>query len=127
MTEIIYKEESYKIIGACMKVHAALGAGFLESVYQEALEKQFIKDQIPYAREKILKVHFDGHELRKTFKADFVCYDQIIVELKSSSFIHIDNIAQTKTYLKATQCRLGLLVNFGEKSLTYKRVLHSFN
>ncbi|MBP1639423.1 MAG: GxxExxY protein [Bacteroidetes bacterium] len=125
MTEIIYKEESYKIIGACMKVHAALGAGFLESVYQEALEKQFIKDQIPYAREKILKVHFDGQELRKTFKADFVCYDQIIVELKSASFIHIDNIAQTKNYLKATQYKLGLLVNFGEKSLTYKRILNS--
>jgi GxxExxY protein len=60
MAEIIYKEESYKIIGACMKVHSSLGSGFLESVYQEALEKQFIKDQIPYIREKVLKVHFNG-------------------------------------------------------------------
>jgi GxxExxY protein len=125
MAEIIYKEESYKIIGACMKVHSSLGSGFLESVYQEALEKQFIKDLIPYVREKVLRVHFDGQELRKTFKADFVCYDRIIVELKSSSFIHLDNIAQTKNYLKATQYQLGLLVNFGERSLAYKRILNS--
>ena len=127
MAELIYKEESYKIIGSCMKVHSELGAGFLESVYQEALEKQFIKDSIPYVREKILKIQFAGEQLKKTFKADFVCYDKIIIELKAASFIHTDNIKQTLNYLNATNLKLGLLVNFGEKSLTYKRILNSCN
>lgn len=78
--KIIFKEESYKIIGACMKVHAALGAGFMESVYQEALEKQFRSDLIHFTREPMLKIEYNGELLRKTFKADFICYDAIIVE-----------------------------------------------
>ena len=110
-----------------MKVHTELGAGFLESVYQEALEKQFIKDNVPYQREKLLKIQFDGENLRKTFKADFVCYDKIIVELKAAIFIHNDNIEQIRNYLKATKLKLRLIVNFGEPSLKYKRVLHSHN
>lgn len=127
MADILYKEESYKIIGACMKVHSELGAGFLESVYQEALEKQFIKDGIPYEREKLLKIDFDGQQLKKSFKADYVCYNKIIVELKAAIFIHNDNIEQTRNYLKATKLQLGLIVNFGEPSLKYKRVLNSYN
>ena len=127
MADILYKEESYKIIGTCMKVHSELGAGFLESVYQEALEKQFIKDGIPYEREKLLKIDFDGQQLKKSFKADYVCYDKIIVELKAAIFIHNDNIEQTRNYLKATKLQLGLIVNFGEPSLKYKRVLNSYN
>ena len=127
MAEIIYKEESYKIIGSCMKVHAELGSGFLESVYQEALEKQFIKDGVTYEREKILTILFDGEQLKKHFKADFVCYDKIIVELKAAPFIHHDNVEQTKNYLNATKMQLGIVVNFGQKSLTYKRILNSYN
>ncbi|HNX89547.1 MAG TPA: GxxExxY protein [Paludibacteraceae bacterium] len=127
MADILYKEESYKIIGTCMKVHSELGAGFLESVYQEALEKQFIKDGIPYEREKLLKIDFDGQQLKKSFKADYVCYNKIIVELKAAIFIHNDNIEQTRNYLKATKLQLGLIVNFGETSLKYKRVLNSYN
>ena len=69
MADILLKEESYKIIGSCMKVHSELGAGFLESVYQEALEKQFIKDNVPYQREKLLKIQFAGENLKKTFNA----------------------------------------------------------
>lgn len=124
MVDILYKDESYKIIGTCMKVHAELGSGFLESVYQEALEKQFIKDNVPYQREKLLKIQFDGESLRKTFKADFVCYDEIIVELKAATSIHYDNILQIQNYLNATHFKLGLLVNFGESSLKYKRVIN---
>lgn len=120
----MYKDESYKIIGSCMKVHTELGAGFLESVYQEALEKQFIKDSVPFQREKLLKIQFDGESLRKTFKADFVCYDEIIVELKAATSIHYDNILQIQNYLNATHFKLGLLVNFGESSLKYKRVIN---
>jgi GxxExxY protein len=124
MIEIIFKEESYRIIGSCMKVHTQLGAGFLESVYQEALEKQFIKDGIPYVREKLLLIQFDGEPLKKRFRADFVCFDKIIVELKSAVFVHNDNFLQTQNYLNATKFQLGLLVNFGEPSLKYKRVLN---
>jgi len=125
MADILYKDESYKIIGSCMKVHAELGSGFLESVYQEALEKQFIKDGIPYIREKVLKINYDGVQLKKTFKADFVCYDKIIIELKAASFIHNDNLKQTTNYLNATKFQLGIIVNFGEKSLVYKRVINA--
>ena len=124
MSEIIFKEESYRIIGSCMKVHTQLGAGFLESVYQEALEKQFIKDGIPYVREKLLLIQFDGEPLKKRFRADFVCFDKIIVELKSAVFVHNDNFLQTQNYLNATKFQLGLLVNFGDPSLKYKRVLN---
>jgi len=108
-----------------MKVHAELGSGFLESVYQEALEKQFIKDGIPYIREKVLKINYDGEQLKKTFKADFVCYDKIIVELKAAVLLHNDNIKQTTNYLNATNFQLGIIVNFGEKSLVYKRVINA--
>jgi len=127
MADLLYKEESYNIIGSCFTVHRKLGPGFLESVYQEALEKQFIKDAIPYEREKILKIQFDGDQLKKTFKADYVCYDKIIVELKASSFIHNDNLDQTYNYLRSTEFKLGLIVNFGQKSLVYKRILNSYN
>lgn len=124
MADILYKDESYKIIGACMKVHSELGCGFLESVYQESLEKQFIKDNVPYQREKVLKINYDGEQLKKTFKADFVCFEKIIVELKAVAFIHNDHLLQTKNYLNATNFKLGLLVNFGEPSLKYNRILN---
>jgi GxxExxY protein len=88
------------------------------------LEKQFIKDDVTYEREKILTIQFDGEQLKKHFKADFVCYDKMVVELKATSFIHHDNLLQTQNYLRATKYKLGLLVNFGEPSLTYKRVLN---
>ncbi len=124
MVELLFKDESYKIIGSCMKVHSTLGPGFSESVYQEALSIQFTKDGIPFEREKVLEIYFDGEKLKKHFKADFVCFGSIIVELKSNTFIHSDNLEQTRNYLKSTKFKLGLLVNFGEKSLTYKRVLN---
>ena len=110
-----------------MKVHTELGSGFLESVYQEALEKQFIKDGIPYVREKLLNVYFNGEKLKKHFKADFVCFDSIIIELKASTFTHNDNLDQTLNYLKTIKFQLGIVVNFGQKSLVYKRILNSHN
>lgn len=127
MGEIVFKDESYKIIGACMKVHRALGCGFLESVYQEALTKQFLAEGIPFEQQKLISVYFNDEKLDKYFKADFLCFDKIIVEIKAKPFIHQDNIDQIKNYLKSTRLKLGLLVNFGEKSLTYKRALNSQN
>jgi GxxExxY protein len=120
---LIYKSESYKIIGACMEVHKTLGCGFLEAVYQEALSIEFEKRKIPYEQEKILRIYYKKHLLKKTYNADFVCYDKIIVETKAISQLHPDNMAQSLNYLKATGFKLALLVNFGAPSLQYKRIV----
>lgn len=125
MADIVFKEESYKIIGSCLTVFNKLGSGFLESVYQEALEIQLKHDNIPFEKEKRLHIKFDDIQLDKFFKADFICFGSIIVELKATPFIHKNDTAQVLNYLRATDMRLGILVNFGEKSLTYKRVLNS--
>ena len=122
-TKIIFKEESYKIIGACMAVHKNLGYGFLESVYSEALELEFIKQNIPYEKEKKLPVFYDGQPLKKFFKADFVCYNSIILELKSAHFLTEADRKQALNYLKATKFKLAILINFGTPSLTYNKRL----
>ena len=110
---IYHKDECYKIIGAAMKVHRNLGAGFLETVYQEALEIEFYRQSIPFEREKELRIHYDGIELQQRYKADFVCYGDIIVELKAVSSLDKNHYAQVINYLKATNNKLGLLINFG--------------
>ena len=107
------KEQSYAINGAAMNVSNALGHGFLEAVYQEALELEFIKRGIPYEREKELKIFYEGKELRQTYKADFVCYGDIIVELKAVAHLDDSHRSQVFNYLKATGFKLGLLYNFG--------------
>ena len=122
--KIIYKEESFKIIGICMNIHSIMGCGFLEAVYAEVLEKEFIKNTIPYQREVKLDLFFNGEKLDKKYKADFVCFDDIILEIKSVSFLHENFTKQTINYLKATNKKLGLLINFGEKSLKYKRIIN---
>ncbi|MDZ7742760.1 MAG: GxxExxY protein [Bacteroidota bacterium] len=124
MAEIVYKEESYRIIGVCMKVHKTLGEEFLEAVYQEALEKEFREQQIPFESQKKLSLFYDGQQLKKYYKADFLCFDKIIVEIKSVSFLNNDFRRTLFNYLKATQLKLGLLINFGNKSLEYKRILN---
>ena len=122
--KIIFKEESYKIIGICMNIHSTLGNGFLEAVYSEILEKEFVKNNIPYQREVKLDLFFNGEKLDKKYKADFICFDNIILEIKAVSFIHENFTKQTLNYLKATDKKLGLLINFGEKSLKYKRIIN---
>lgn len=107
------KEQSYAINGAAMNVYNALGHGFLEAVYQEALELEFIKRGIPYEREKELKIFYEGKVLRQTYKADFVCYGDIIVELKAVAHLDDSHRSQVFNYLKATGFKLGLLYNFG--------------
>jgi GxxExxY protein len=121
MAELVLKEESYKIIGACMEVYNTLGSGFLESVYQEALETEFQQRGIPYAVEKPISIFYKGQVMRKRFIADFVCYDQVILELKAIESLTNENGAQVLNYLKATNLALGLLVNFGASSFQYKR------
>ncbi len=107
-----------------MAIHSSLGSGFLEAVYSEVLAKEFLKNQIPFEREKRLAIYYNGEKLNKTYRADFLCYDEIIVEVKSTSFIHDNFGRQLHNYLKATHNKLGILVNFGEKSLTYRRIIN---
>ena len=110
---LIYKDESYKIVGAAFKVYNWFGPGFLEAVYQEALEIEFQRQGIPYEREKELKIQYDGVELKQTYKADFVCFGKIIVELKAVSALEDAHRSQVYNYLHASNYKLGLLLNFG--------------
>ena len=123
MTELLYKNEVYQIIGAAMEVHRDLGHGFLEPVYQEALELEFLHQSIPYEREKPLSIFYKGIKLTRTYAADFLCHDNIIVELKALSQLNGDHESQLINYLKATKLRVGVLINFGAKSLEYKRMI----
>ena len=121
---IVYKEESYKIVGAAFKVYNGLGPGFLEAVYQEALEIEFQKQGIPYEREKELKITYNGVELKQTYKADFVCFGKIIVELKAVSTLDDAHRSQVYNYLHATGHKLGLLLNFGyPEGLEHERIV----
>ena len=110
---LYHSNESYAINGAAMQVYNVLGHGFLESVYQEALAIEFTKRGIPYQREKELKIYYDGKELQQTYRADFVCYDDIIVEIKAVSELDGSHRSKVYNYLKATGFKLGLLINFG--------------
>ena len=121
---ILFKEESYQIIGICMNIHSTLGGGFLEAVYSEVLEMEFKKNNIQFEKEKKLEIYFNGEKLNKTYRADFLCFDEIILEIKSVNFLHENFSSQLLNYLKATNKKLGILINFGEKSLKYKRIVN---
>ncbi len=123
--ELLYKEECYKIVGACMEVHRTLGCGFLEPVYQDALAIEFQHSRIPHEREKVFEIDYKGIVLPNTYKADFICYGQIIVELKALSQLTNDHTSQILNYLKASRMKVGLLINFGTKSLQHQRYILS--
>ncbi len=121
---IYYKEESYNIVGTAMHVYNKLGIGFLEPVYQEALEIELKRRGIPFEREKELTIMYDGMQLQQTYRADFVCYSNIIVELKAVSALDNIHRAQVYNYLKATGYKLGILINFGDScGLDYERIV----
>jgi GxxExxY protein len=111
--KIVYAQESYAIKGACLEVYKVLGCGFLESVYQECLNLEFIKRNIPFNEQKQLALLYNGTQLKQTYKVDFVCYDKVIVELKAVSKLTEEHKSQVMNYLKATGYHLGLLYNFG--------------
>jgi len=110
---IYHSKESYNIVGAAFEVYNNLGPGFLEAVYQEAMEKEFKLRGIPYEREKELTITYKGEVLSQTYRADFVCYDKVIVELKAVTLLDEVHRAQVHNYLRATGYDLGLLINFG--------------
>ena len=121
--KIIHKEEAFNIIGAAMEVHNVVGCGFTEPLYQDALEEELRLRNIPFEREKTYYFSYKGKRLDKTFRPDCVCYDTVIVELKTVDEISDEHYAQVYNYLKATRMQLGLLINFGKRSLEYKRIL----
>ena len=121
MPVLINEDMSYRIIGACMKVHRFLGHGFLEIVYKDAMQIEFTKDEINYVREKEFDIDYKGIILPHKFYADFFVMDNVIVEVKTTKEgISKDCIAQTLNYLKVSDCTLGLIINFGKSSLEYK-------
>ena len=119
--------QTFAIIGAAMSVHNELGCGFLESVYQEALALEFIEQQIPFHKEVDLPIFYRNRKMEQTYRADFICYGQVIVELKALSQLTTTEDAQIINYLKATKLDRGLLINFGSAQLGYKRFNNSRN
>ena len=118
-------KQTYAIIGSAMAVHSELGHGFLEAVYQEAIECEFQIRGIPFEREKSLPVSYRGKPLATCYKADFVCYESDIVELKALQQLSRVEEAQVINYLKASGLQRGLLINFGARKLQQKRLVHN--
>lgn len=115
--------ETYAIIGAAMEVHRVLGHGFLEAVYHEALAREFKIQGIPFESEKSLTIPYKGQPLKTAYRADFICFDSVIVEIKAIQTLSGSDESQLINYLKATRFTRGLLLNFGTVSLQYKRMV----
>jgi GxxExxY protein len=123
---MVRDEKTYKIIGAALEVHKELGCGFLEAVYQEALGREFADQGIPFRSQSVIQIAYKGKPLNKTYQPDFVCFDEVIVEIKAISGLSGIEEAQLINYLKATGLKVGLLINFGAKSLEHKRLVYNF-
>ena len=124
MPELVHKDESYAIIGACFEVDNEKGCGFVEPVYQECLEIELELRSMPFVAQPRLLLEYKGRRLTSQYIPDFVCYEKIIVELKAASDLTDEYRAQVHNYLKATGYRLGLLVNFGShEKLQYERIV----
>jgi len=122
--ELLYKDESYKIIGACFEVYKEKGNGFVLPVYQECLEMEFGLQGIPFSAQATLRLSYKGQELKQRYVPDFMCYEKIIVELKAVTQLTDEHRAQVLNYLKSTGYRLGLLTNFGHyPKLEYERII----
>ncbi len=123
-SDVLYKDESYRIVGACMEVYNQMGFGFLEAVYQECLEYEFADREIPFQSQEQLTLRFKDRTLQAAYIPDFVCFNRIIVEIKGVADLADHHRSQVLNYLKATGIKLGLLVNFGNQNkLQYERLL----
>ena len=124
MVDILYKEESYQIMGACFEVYKDKGAGFLEPVYQECLEIELELSGVPFTPQAELQLRYKGRLLKSKYIPDFICFDKIIIEIKAVKTLADEHRAQVHNYLKATGYRLGLLVNFGHfPKVEYERIV----
>ena len=121
MTDLVFKEESYKTIGCCFEVYNELGSGFLKAIYQEALAMEFTNRKVPFMEFPEIEVEYKGIILNKKYYPDFLCFDKIIVEIKAVELIAPEHEAVLLNYLKGTNSPLGLFVNFGGTKLQYKR------
>ena len=110
---LLYKQESHEILGACFEVYRQHGCGFLEEVYQESLCYELLECSIPFESKKRIQISYKGRTLNKYYEADFVCFDKVIIEIKACKNLDDSHRAQLHNYLKATNLRLGLLINFG--------------
>ena len=124
MSDIFYKEESYAIIGLCMEVHNKLGHGFSEIVYKDALEIEFTANEILFEREKEYPIQYKGQILKHKFFADLVVFDSIVIEIKCVKSLLDEHVSQVINYLRASDKKLGLLINFGRDKLEYKRLVY---
>ena len=128
MSEILYPDESYKIMGACFNVYKKLGCGFLEPVYQEGLGIEFQYQKIPNVAQKELKIYYRDKQLKHTFRPDYICFEKIIVVLKAVFKIIDEHRAQVLNYLNASGYQLGIIVNFGHyPKLEYDRIVLTRN
>ena len=125
MTELLFKVEVYAIIGAAMEVHKILGCGFLEPVYQEALEIELRNRDIPFEAQKQLSIYYKDKQLEKTYVPDFISFGEIIIEIKALNHLSSTEESQLLNYIKAANFSLGLLINFGAESLQWKRMVLS--
>jgi GxxExxY protein len=114
---------TYNIIGAAMEVYNAIGKGFLEAVYKDCLCIEFDKRSLNFIREKKFDIHYKGIKIAHHYYADFIVENKIIVEIKAQNIVVEDNMKQLINYLAVSKCEIGLLINFGENSLKYKRVI----
>jgi GxxExxY protein len=122
---ILYKDESYAIVGACFNVYKAMGPGFLEGVYQECLTIELKDQNIPFKAQEPLILKYKENELNQRYQPDFICHDKIIIEIKAVSKLVNEHRAQILNYLNATGYELGLLVNFGHyPKLEYERIVN---
>ena len=121
---LLFEEESYRILGACFEVYKEKGCGFLEPVYQECLVIEFEIQSIPFKQQVDLVLNYKGRTLVQRYKPDFLCFDKIVVKIKSASSLTDQHRAQLHNYLKATGLQLGLLANFGHyPKLEYERIV----
>ncbi len=117
MTKLIHADETHALLGACFEVYKEKGCGFLEAVFQECLELELTDRGIPFKAQTPLQLQYKGRPLRQTYQPDFLCFDKVILEIKAVTKLADEHRAQLHNYLKATGCRVGLLVNFGHHPL----------
>ena len=122
---IMFKDESYQIMGACFEVYKEKGNGFLEAVYQECLSIEFADQNIPFIEKPKIRLNYKGRELKQTYEPDFLCFGEIIIEIKTTKQLANEHKAQVINYLKSTDKQLGLLVNFGyHPKIEYERFVN---
>ena len=125
MSKLLFEEETFKVIGACINVHKKLGSGFSETVYHQALEKELLNANIPFEYQKKVPIYYDGELLDEFFVADFVCYNAVMLDVRAVTVIKPQMKQQLINYLKSSNIEVGLLINFGGEILKWNRFVNT--